>query len=170
MDELSESEKANRRAMYNNIDNKINNKYVLSPEIPPYRPWAPFKGPSESKKSICTDSEVYEEEALLFIYSLGGMRLLLLLEKTCSNNRELIQNLRDYGSNSIAELEVFCCSVEEQSMSMGSGHHDNYCYLQYENVWRSLSHGGRLPMDFEIVSIMSNDFHMNPNINELIIR
>lgn len=64
--ELSESEKFNRLAMFHlnhHNDNKLHNKNIPSPE--PYTPWAPFKGPS--KKSICTDSEVYEE-SLLFIY------------------------------------------------------------------------------------------------------
>jgi hypothetical protein len=71
----------------------------------------------------------------------------------------------------MAELELAVSNVEEQSMSMGHGHHDHYCYLHYEPVWRSLAHGGRNhSMDFDVVQHMHQDFQVYPNINELIIR
>lgn len=78
---------------------------------------------------------------------------------------------RDYGSTSISELEVAVSNVEEQGMSMRPGHHDHYCYLHFETVWRSLAHGGRNhSMDFEAVQHMHQDFQVHPNISELIIR
>ncbi|OXA42957.1 Hermansky-Pudlak syndrome 4 protein [Folsomia candida] len=166
---VSDSGRGSGRSQRSNGDNKLNNKRVLSPENQLLRPWAPFKGPHESKKSICTDPEIYED-IVLFIYSLGGMRLKLLLEKSSLNNRELIQTLRDYGSSSIADLEVAVSSVEEQSMSMG-GQHDQYCYLHYEPIWHSLAHGGRNhSMDFDAVQHIHQDFRVHPFINELIIR
>lgn len=103
---VSDSGRGSGRSQRSNGDNKLNNKRVLSPENQLLRPWAPFKGPHESKKSICTDPEIYED-IVLFIYSLGGMRLKLLLEKSSLNNRELIQTLVSNFGLSGAAISIF---------------------------------------------------------------
>ncbi|ODM90842.1 Hermansky-Pudlak syndrome 4 protein [Orchesella cincta] len=121
----------------------------------------------------------------LFIYGLGSMRLLLLLEKDRGSNHELIKSLScslnwlllldfsqwECGSSSLSELETAISNVEEQTMSTTASQHDHYCYLHYESVWRSLAHGGRNhSMDFDVVQQMHQDFNVYPNISELIIR
>ncbi|CAL8093381.1 unnamed protein product [Orchesella dallaii] len=110
-------------------------------------------------------------QSSLFIYGLGSMRLLLLLEKDQGADHELIKSLWECGSSSLSELETAISNVEEQTMSTTASQHDHYCYLHYESVWRSLAHGGRNhSMDFDVVQQMHQDFNVYPNISELIIR